>query len=75
MPQMCFSYQPDLPPGSGIRADAPPALRQMPAGPCFSYSAAAPRRGWLSCFSYSADAPQLAAPGPNRKSYTACFRY
>jgi len=73
--KLCFSYQPDVPSGTGIRADAPPALRRMPAGPCFSYPADVPRRGWLHCFSYTADAPRLAATGLNRKTFSTCFRY
>jgi hypothetical protein len=75
MPKMCFSYQPDLPPGIESRAVAPPGLRRMPVGPCFSYTADVPRRGWLSCFSYSADGLQLAASEPSRKAFTTCFRY
>ena len=43
MPKICFSYQPDLPPGIGTRAAAPPALRGMPLTCCFSYTADMPR--------------------------------
>jgi hypothetical protein len=76
MSKLCFSYQPDLPPGVGTRGVPLPALRRMPeAGPCFSYTADLPRHGWLGCFSYSADAPQLASPGQNKKAYSTCFRY
>ena len=76
MPKMCFSYQPDLPPGIGGRADATPGLRQMPAGSCFSYTAEVPRRMPAGpCFSYSADAPQSAPPGLRRMPSTTCFRY
>ena len=76
MSKLCFSYQPDLPPGIESRAVAPPGLRRMPAGSCFSYTADVPRRMPIgSCFSYTADAPQPAAPGQNRKTYTTCFRY
>jgi hypothetical protein len=75
MSKLCFSYQSDLPPGVGARAVAPPGLRRMPAGPCFSYTADVPRRMPLPCFSYSADGLQLAGPGPSRKAFTTCFRY
>lgn len=63
MPKMCFSYQPDLPPGIESRAVTPPGLRRMPAGACFSYTADMPRRGWLSCFSYQADVPHRMSTG------------
>jgi len=85
MSKLCFSYQPDLPPGIGIRAVAPPAPRRMPAGPCFSYPAEVPRRMPVAgCFSYSLDVPpgagngHAAPPGPpglRRMTYTTCFRY
>jgi hypothetical protein len=76
MPNMCFSYQLDLPPCIESGAAAPSGLRRMPAGSCFSYTADVPRRMPIGgCFSYTADAPQLAAPGQNRKTYTTCFRY
>ena len=78
MPKMCFSYQPDLPPGIGTRAAAPPALRRMPLTCCFSYTVDTPQSasaGYLGCFSYTADAPQPAPPGLRRMSYTTCFRY
>jgi hypothetical protein len=77
MPKMCFSYQPDLPPGIGTRAAAPPALRRMPSTCCFSYMVDAPQSasaGYLSCFSYSVDAAESAPPGLRRMPYT-CFRY
>ena len=42
MPLICFSYPADVPPGIGRRSVAPTALRRMPIGSCFSYSAAVP---------------------------------
>jgi len=42
MPRMCFSFQSDLPPGIESRAVAPPGLRRMPAGACFSYPSSVP---------------------------------
>jgi hypothetical protein len=69
MPKMCFSYQPDLPPGTGRRAAAPPGLRRMPeAGPCFSYPADVLRMPVGGCFSYTADVPRRMPAGP-------CFSY
>jgi hypothetical protein len=68
MPNICFSYSADVPPGTGIRDAArpvPPGVRQMPysscfsypTGPCFSYPADVPRRmPVMPCFSYSVDA-------------------
>jgi hypothetical protein len=73
MPKMCFSYQPDLPPGIGTRAAAPPAPRRMATGTCFSYTVDAPQpasAGWLACFSYTADVPQPASAG-----WLHCFSY
>jgi hypothetical protein len=78
MPKMCFSYQPDLPPGIGTRATAPPALRRMPVSGCFSDTVDVPQpasAGWLSCFSYTVDAPQPAPPGLRRMPTSICFRY
>jgi hypothetical protein len=76
MSKICFSYQPDLPPDIESRAVAPPGLRRMPGGSCFSDTADMPRRMPVGgCFSYSADAPQLTAFGLNRKTNSACFRY
>ena len=78
MPRMCFSYQPDVPPGIGTRAVAPPAPRRMPAGSCFSNMVDAPQpasAGYLHCFSYSVDAPQPGPPGLRRMPYSSCFRY
>jgi hypothetical protein len=75
MPSTCFSYEPDLPPGSGARDVAPPGLRRMPAGPCFSYPAEEPCRMPLPCFSYPGDAPRPALPGLRTMPNTACFRY
>jgi hypothetical protein len=75
MPNICFSYQPDLPPGIETRNVAPPALRRMPAGPCFSYPADVPRSMPVSCFSYSAGTPRPAPPGLHKMAYTTCFRY
>jgi len=78
MPKMCFSYQPDLPPGIGTRPAAPPAPHRMPNSCCFSYMVDVPQpasAGYLSCFSYSVDVPQPAPPGLHRMVNTACFRY
>jgi hypothetical protein len=75
MPHMCFSYQPDLPPGIGTHAAAPPALRdprRMPFS-CFAYQVDVlqpAQRGWLHCFCYSVDAPQSAQRG-----WLGCFSY
>jgi hypothetical protein len=59
MPNSCFSYPADVPPGTGTR-DAvqsdPPGLRRMPT---------------TSCFRYEADVP----PGLRRMTTTACFSY
>jgi hypothetical protein len=77
MPRMCFSYQPDLPPGIGTRA-APPAPRRMPAGTCFSDTVDVPQpasAGYLNCFSYTVDVPQPAPPGLRSMTTTCCFRY
>lgn len=77
MPNMCFSYPPDLPDSqnpSAVRS-APAGLRRMPL-PCFSYPAI--------CFSYPPDAllgvrnpdvPQPPAPGLRRVTGGTCFRY
>jgi hypothetical protein len=84
MPKMCFSYQPDLSPGIESRAVAPPGLRRMPVGPCFSYTADVPRNMPLPCFSYSPGVPPgagsgiaapSALPGLRTTTYSACFRY
>ena len=76
MPKMCFSYQPDPPQGTRTRAAAPPALRRMPFGSCFSYTAEVPRRmSTGSCFSYSVDAPQPTPAGLRRMPNSICFRY
>jgi hypothetical protein len=85
MPAICFSYQPDLPPGIGTRAAALPALREMPTTCCFSYTTDVPRSMPISgCFSYSLDVPPgagngaaapSAAPGLRRMTTTTCFRY
>jgi hypothetical protein len=76
MPYMCFSYQPDPPPGIGTRAATPPALRRMPSGACFSYTAEVPRRmSTGTCFSYSVDASQPTLAGLRRMPYSTCFRY
>jgi hypothetical protein len=91
MPIMCFSYQPDLPPGNGARAVAPPDphrmitshcfsysadLSGMSTGTCFSYTTEVPRRMPAGpCFSYPANAPQSALPGLRTMTYSTCFRY
>jgi len=76
MPQMCFSYPADLPPGTGARDVVPPAPRKMPFGSCFSYTAEVPRSMPIgTCFSYSVDAPQPAPPGLHRMTNSTCFRY
>ena len=76
MPSMCFSYQPDPPPGIGTRAATPPALRRMPLTCCFSYTAEVPRRmSTGTCFSYSVDAPQPAPAGLRSMAGGTCFRY
>ena len=79
MPWTCFSYPADLPPGTGnsdAAQPAPPGLRRMPAGPCFSYPHA--------CFSYPADTPPGGrtpdAAGPvlpdlRKMPSSICFRY
>jgi hypothetical protein len=70
MPRMCFSYQPDVPPGIGTRAVAP---RTMPAGSCFSDMVDVPQpasAGYLHCFSYSVDVPQPVSAG-----WLSCFSY
>ena len=70
MPRMCFSYQPDLPPGIGTRAVAP---RTMSAGSCFSDMVDVPQlasAGYLHCFSYSVDVPQPVSAG-----WLSCFSY
>jgi hypothetical protein len=91
MSKLCFSYQPDLPPGTESRAVAPPGLRRMitshcfsytadlsgmATGSCFSYTAEVPRRMPTGpCFSYPTDGPQSAPPGLRTMTYSACFRY
>jgi hypothetical protein len=59
MPQSCFSYSSDMPPGPEISRGGgdmgpcfsysdgvlPGDLRRMPSGPCFSYQDAVPRLG------------------------------
>jgi hypothetical protein len=79
MPNSCFSYSADVPPGTGTR-DAlqpdPPSLRRMPeSSGCFRYEADVPpglRRmpTTTSCFRYEADVP----PGLRRMP-AACFSY
>jgi hypothetical protein len=77
MPQMCFSYPSDVPPGVKSRnaaRSAPPGLRRMPYS-CFSYP--------IICFSYPDDMPtgtgnrdavEPSLRDPRRTPYT-CFRY
>jgi hypothetical protein len=78
MPNSCFSYSADVPPGTGTR-DAvqpdPPGLRRMPES-CFRYEADVPpglRRmpETSGCFRYEADVP----PGVRRMTGGTCFRY
>jgi len=70
MPEICFSYPSDVPPGARIRSaapSAPPGLRRMPTSICFSYPVVSwcfspdpgdePRRMPMTCYSYSADTP------------------
>jgi hypothetical protein len=75
MPQMCFSYPPDVPPSG------PSDLRRMPY-PCFSYLVEVPRRMPATyCFGYPVDAPpgargrDAAQPGLRRMPISGCFRY
>ena len=87
MPRMCFSYQSDLPPGIESRAVAPPGLRRMPAGACFSYPSSVPvplcRMPFGSCFNYLADvrpgttSRDTTPPVPPslRRMPSMCFRY
>jgi len=72
MPNICFSYPAEVPPGITVGGAAQPGLRdprRMPAM-CFSYQADVPRSMPLSCFSYPAAAPpgirsrSAARPGP-----------
>ena len=66
MPNICFSYQADVPAGirnRGAAQPAPPGLAGLgypcfsyPSGPCFSYPADVPRSMPLPCFSCSVDA-------------------
>jgi hypothetical protein len=76
MPNICFSYPPDLPDSQNLSAARPAlaGLRRMPL-PCFSYPA--------MCFGYPADVPlgvrnpdaaQPPLPGLRRMPYP-CFRY
>jgi hypothetical protein len=77
MPNMCFSYPPEVPPDSqnlSAARPAPAGLRRMPF-PCFSYP--------QMCFSYPDDVPagtrnpDAAEPSlrdPRRMPHT-CFRY
>jgi hypothetical protein len=76
MPNACFSYSADVPPGPGTR-DAvqpdPPGLRRMPYGSgCFRYEADVPpglrRMPDSACFSYPADVPRRMPVAP-------CFSY
>jgi hypothetical protein len=85
MSKLCFSYQSDLPPGIRARDVAPPALRRMPSGPCFSYQADVPHRTSTgTCFSNSPGVPPgtgngnaapSALPGLRTMTYSTCFRY
>lgn len=58
MPESCFSYSPDMPPGAGNRDDPSGILREKgDTGPCFSYSDAVMpadlrRMPVFACFSY-----------------------
>ena len=59
MPNACFSYSADVPPGTGTRDTVqpdPPGLRRMPeSSGCFRYEADVPpglRRMPATCFSY-----------------------
>ena len=74
MPNMCFSYPPDLPDSQNLSAARPAlvGLRRMPV-PCFSYP--------QMCFSYPDDVPlgnrdaaQSAVAGLRSMPFT-CFRY
>ncbi len=69
MPNICFSYTSDVPPGIKNRGAAT-GLPQRPAGKpysCFSYSADVRRMPVWACFSYPA--------GLRRMPVFACFSY
>ena len=77
MPNMCFSYPPDLPDSPNLSAARPAlaGLRRMPFS-CFSYP--------HMCFSYPSDgllgvrnrdAAQAPLPGLRRMPSGTCFRY
>ena len=80
MPNICYSYPADVPPGArSVAQPAPPGLRQVPTGTtCFRYPATdcfsyPPGVRWMptssSCFRYPADVPGL------RRMPASCFRY
>jgi len=79
MPNSCFSYSADVPPGTGTRNAVqpdPPGLRRMPTSSCFRYEADVPpglrRMPTSYCFRYEADVP----PGLRRMpTTTTCFKY
>ena len=79
MPNMCFNYQADVPPGISARGVGP-VQRRMPAGHCFSYPAEAPRRmPAASCLSYPDDVRlgtgnHDTAPAGLRSMGYPCFR-
>jgi hypothetical protein len=78
MPNPCFSYPADVPPGisnRGAAQPAPPGLRRMTYTACFSYLGDMPptprRMTYSTCFRYPGNVPQ----GPRRMAFGTCFKY
>jgi hypothetical protein len=70
MPNICFSYSSDVPPGIPDRGAAQPAVpghRRMSTGSCFSYPADLRRMPVFACFSYTTNVRRMPA--------TNCFSY